>query len=225
VQGVTGPSGIPIASHGFSFPYVQDLDPPKVQSVKVLEGRLSVEITFDEELDGPLANYLGNYTLFCSENDLENSIASVQAEGSRVIATFAHSIRYSNNAYFIRIDNVKDLFGNTISPLHNLARFALRDITDLSEIVLFPNPLYTAKQADIIFMNFPPGKTGKIAIYDASGALVYKANIGPFSPERNLITWRWNAKNQNGKKVSSGIYFYIIEMDKERVRGKFAIIN
>ncbi|MCB5287977.1 MAG: S8 family serine peptidase [Candidatus Cloacimonetes bacterium] len=225
VYGVTGPSGIPIASHGFSFPYVQDLDPPKVQSVKVLEGRLSVEITFDEELDGPLANYLGNYTLFCSENDLENSIASVQAEGSRVIATFAHSIRYSNNAYFIRIDNVKDLFGNTISPLHNLARFALRDITDLSEIVLFPNPLYTAKQADIIFMNFPPGKTGKIAIYDASGALVYKANIGPFSPERNLITWRWNAKNQNGKKVSSGIYFYIIEMDKERVRGKFAIIN
>lgn len=120
---------------------------------------------------------------------------------------------------------MKDLFGNTISPLHNLARFALRDITDLSEIVLFPNPLYTAKQADIIFMNFPPGKTGKIAIYDASGALVYKANIGPFSPERNLITWRWNAKNQNGKKVSSGIYFYIIEMDKERVRGKFAIIN
>jgi hypothetical protein len=31
-------------------------------------------------------------------------------------------------------------------------------------------------------MNFPAGKKGEIAIYDAGGALVYKEAIGPFVP-------------------------------------------
>jgi flagellar hook assembly protein FlgD len=85
--------------------------------------------------------------------------------------------------------------------------------------------MHRRQHSEIVFMNFPAFKTGKIAIYDASGALVYKSNIGPFNPENNRITWRWNASNQDDKPVSSGIYFYIIEMNDERVRGKFAIIN
>ncbi|MCB5264916.1 MAG: S8 family serine peptidase [Candidatus Cloacimonetes bacterium] len=225
VQGVTGPSGIPIATHSYTFPYVQDLEAPRVQSVKVLSGRNSVEITFNEEINELSASYLGNYKLSCPENDANNSIAALQAESNRVILTFTHGLRYSSDAYFVRIENVTDLFGNIISPLHNLARFALRDITDLSDIVVFPNPFYTARNAEIVFMNFPAHKTGNIAIYDASGALVYKTKLGAFSPENNRITWRWNAKNHHGKSVSSGIYFYIIEMDGERAKGKFAIIN
>ncbi|MCB5270476.1 MAG: S8 family serine peptidase [Candidatus Cloacimonetes bacterium] len=225
VQGVTGPSGIPIATHSFSFPYVQDIEPPEVQSVKVLDKRNGVEIIFNEDVNEASANYLGNYSLTCPENDADNRIVALQAEGNRVIVSFAHGLKYSSGAYFIRIDNITDLYGNIISPLHNLARFALRDITDLSDIVVFPNPFYTARNAEIVFMNFPAQKTGKIAIYDASGALVYKAKLGPFNPENNRITWRWNTRNQDGKKVSSGIYFYVIEMDGERAQGKFAIIN
>lgn len=225
VYGVLGPSGIPIASHSFSFPYVQDLQPPKVQGVKVLEGKKSVQISFDEAVNEQAASYLGNYTLNCTDNDPENSIASIQAEGSTVIITFAHNLRYSNDAYFIRIENVPDLFGNIISPLHNLARFALVDIKNLDDIVVFPNPVHTAQHSEIIFMNFPAHKTGKISIFDGGGALVYKANLGPFNPDNNRITWRWNIRNQDGKRVSSGVYFYIVEMDKERARGKFAIIN
>lgn len=225
VHGLTGPSGIPITTHNFTFPYVQDLQPPKVQNVKVLDGKLSVVISFDKEVKAESASYMGNYTLHCPENDADNRIVDIQAEENRVTITFAHALKYSNEAYFIRIDNVTDLFGNIISPLHNLARFTLGDAKDLSKIIVFPNPLHRAQHAEIIFTNFPANKKGKIAIYDASGTLVYKKAIGPFSSESNRITWHWNTQNQDGKRVSSGIYFYIIEMDGEQARGKFAIIN
>jgi hypothetical protein len=54
---------------------------------------------------------------------------------------------------------------------------------------------------------------------------VYKSAIGPFNPDNNRITWRWELKNNSGQKVSSGIYFYVIEMDGEIARGKLAVIN
>jgi len=77
----------------------------------------------------------------------------------------------------------------------------------------------------LVFLNFPAHKKGKIAIYSASGSLIYKADIGPFNPDNNRITWRWNLQNKDGRRVSSGVYYYLIEMDDERAKGKIAVIN
>lgn len=225
LHNVKGASGIPASDIAYHFPYVQDLEAPRVVDANILPQYRSVEISFNETIQAESAQYLGNYTLNCPANDAQNQIVSILAEDNRIIVELAHALKYSNEAYFIQIVNVCDLRGNLISPLHNLARFALRDITSLDNVIVFPNPMHRRQHSEIVFMNFPAFKTGKIAIYDASGALVYKSNIGPFNPENNRITWRWNASNQDDKPVSSGIYFYIIEMNDERVRGKFAIIN
>ncbi len=225
IQGLTGPSGIAPDTLQYSFPWVQDIEPPQISEVRILSGDKSVEIVFNEPINTDTASYLGNYKLNCPANDPDNSIAHIAVAEDRVVLGFTSALRYSNEAYFIEVQRVTDLFGNQISPLHNLARFALRDIDDLSDLVVFPNPLRRAQDAEIIFMNFPPQKKGRIAIYDAAGALVYKTDIGPFNPANNHITWRWNARNHDGRRISSGVYFYIIEMDDERCRGKFAVIN
>ncbi|MCK9558180.1 MAG: S8 family serine peptidase [Candidatus Cloacimonetes bacterium] len=225
IQGITGSSGIPMNQSSCTFTYVSDIEAPRVQSVSILNKNRSVEIVFDEDLEPVTASYTANYILNCPDNDSGNSIIEVESDGNKVIATFASALKYSNEAYFIEVINVQDLFGNPISPLHNLARFALREITDLSHIVVFPNPLKRFEHPEIAFMNFPPGKKGKIAIYDAAGSLVHKSSIGPFNPENNRIIWRWNATNAKGQKISSGVYFYVVEMDDERARGKFAVIN
>jgi subtilisin family serine protease len=225
LNNVRGDSGILAGTDIYHFPYIQDLEAPTVQEVKILPKNRSVEIVFSEDIEELPAQYLGNYTLHCPENDTQNRIVDITADQDRVTISFEHALKFSNEAYFIQVHNVTDLSGNVISPLHNLARFALRDITDLSDIVVFPNPMRHPENSELVFMNFPPHHSGKIAIYEASGALVYKSSIGPFNPDNNRITWRWNATNQDGKKVSSGIFFYIIEMDGERARGKFAIIN
>lgn len=225
LHGISGISGIQMTQSSCSFAYVNDIDAPRVQSVNIINQNKSVEIIFDEDLEPTSASFSGNYILNSPDNDPENAIIEVLCEGARVIVSFAGALKFSNEAYFIEIRNVQDLFGNTISPLHNLARFALRDIDDLSHIVVFPNPLKRFEHSEVAFMNFPAGKKGRIAIYDASGSLVHKANIGPFNPENNRIIWRWNATNNKGQKISSGVYFYIVEMDDERARGKFAVIN
>lgn len=225
ISGISGHSGIPAIVTSYSFPYLKDIESPRIVSTTILPQNRSVEILFSEEIEPLSAAFVENYTLSCPMNDANNSINSISVDADKVTIFLKHKLSYSNEAYFIRIQNISDLFGNVISPLHNLARFALRDITNLKDVVVFPNPMYRAEHNEIIFMNFPPDKRGKIAIYDAAGALMHKADIGPFTPENNSITWRWNGINSKGRKISSGIYFYIIEMDDERTRGKFAVIN
>ncbi len=200
MQGVCGQSGIPLAQTEVSFPYLEDIEPPKVESVRVLPKNQSIVIVFSEEVETASAQYVPNYILRNPMNDPDNTITSIQAQTDKVVINFHLPLKYSNEAYYIEINKISDLAGNSISPIHNLARFALRDINGLGNVVVFPNPLRRKDNSEIVFMNFPPGKKGEIAIYDASGALVHKANIGPFIPENNRITWRWNAINNKGQK-------------------------
>jgi len=225
VHGLRGTSGIEIVHNEYHFPYIADMDPPRIVDVLLTDNNKAVKIIFSEDLEPLSATHLGNYSLHGPDNDPDNSIATVSADQNIVTLSFAKALKHSNNAYFVRVENVADLFGNRISPLHNLARFAVRDFSDLKDLVVFPNPFRHTLNSEILFMNFPTQKKGRIAIYDAVGSLVFKADIGPFNPENNNIIWRWDATNSSGKRISSGIYFYVIEMDNQRARGKFAVIN
>jgi len=59
----------------------------------------------------------------------------------------------------------------------------------------------------------------------AVAQLVFQDDIGPFSVENNNITYTWNLRNNNQRPVSSGIYFYVVEMGGKIKRGKLAIIK
>ena len=189
------------------------------------EDKKSVVISFSEEIAPASASYPGNYSLSTPANDPDNRVTGVLVDSQSVIVSLLHKLKHSDQAYYIRVENLSDLSGNVISPQHNLARFALRDIKDLSQLKVYPNPINTTEQSELVFLNFPGGKKGRIAIYSATGNLVFKSDIGPFNPDNNRITWRWNLKNNNGRRVSSGVYYYLIEMDDERTKGKIAVIN
>lgn len=225
LEGISGSSGVAMQELDYSFAYLVDIQAPQIINTVITNKNKQIEIHFSEDIAPSSGSYLANYTLSCPSNDPDNSIVAASTQGDKITISMAHALKYSDQAYYIRVDNVSDLSGNVISAQHNLARFALRDIKDLTQIKIYPNPIQRNQQSELVFLNFPPHKKGKIAIYAASGNLVYKANIGPFNPENNRITWRWNLKNNNGRMVSSGVYYYIIEMDDERARGKIAVIN
>lgn len=225
LQGLCGPSGIPLNVNLYSFDYAPDLEAPQIAQVRILDKNTKVEIIFTEEIEPTGAQHLPNYKLSTPDNDPDNYITAVQVFDTRVVLSFQEKLKYSKHGYYIEIMNVCDLAGNLISPVHNLARITLSDVQNLDEIVVFPNPLRTAEQDAIVFMNFPAHKKGKIAIYNNSGNLIYNSAIGPFNPDINDVSWRWNARNEKGERISSGVYFYVIEMDKKTARGKFAVIN
>lgn len=225
LRNLTGHTGVEPLQTQYSFTYVQDTTPPQVVSTTILDGHQSLLITFSEEIDSFGINDPNNYILTLPVNDQDNSLISYAYTADGLLLGLAHKLKYSSQPYYITLSGLKDLAGNTLSPQYNSARFILTDIKDLSNIKVYPNPVTSTSGNWLTFINFPSYKKGKIAIYTSAGTLVYSTPIGPFNPDNNNITWRWNLINQGGRRVSSGIYFYVIEMDGKTARGKFAVIK
>jgi subtilisin family serine protease len=225
LQNVVGLTGVAPVQTLYSFSYNPDYSSPTIENVSVLSNKKSVKITFNESISAEIANVLSNYTLLVPENDSNNTISSVSAGDDFVIVNLSGKLNYSNVPYYIIINNITDLAGNRITPNQNSCKFTLSDISNLEKVVAYPNPVKASQYANVNFLNFPTGKKGKLSIYTTAGDLVYSSNIGPFNPNNNNLTCRWDLKNQNGKKVSSGIYYYVIQMGDDLTRGKIAVIN
>lgn len=97
---------------------------------------------------------------------------------------------------------------------------------DLSKVRVVPNPFLgsakwsaTELYSKMEFQNLPP--ICKIYIFTSSGKLVRMFN------HANLTgTERWDLLNENGVKVSSGLYYYKVETPEGKVKvGKFMILD
>jgi hypothetical protein len=93
-----------------------------------------------------------------------------------------------------------------------------------SKISVYPNPFYPDKGDVLKIINEPtyvmPSATDICKIYDLSGQLVYELPVNKYQ------SFTWDGNNANGKKCSSGIYFYVISDNSgETNRGKIALIR
>jgi subtilisin family serine protease len=223
---ITSANGVDLLQTVYGFDYVPDTTQPAVVSAVIGEDKRSVAVTFSEAISAsPNPEHPVHYTLVCPPNDPGNSITTISHQDDTITLTFASNLRHSSKAYHLIINNITDLAGNLVSPQYNIARFALTDIRNLDNIVVYPNPVLAAEHSECVFINFPPGERGSIRIYNSAGDLVYRSSLGPFQPEINSISWRWGLANNDNRKVSSGIYYYVIEMKGETARGKIAVIR
>lgn len=71
----------------------------------------------------------------------------------------------------------------------------------LNTMVIAPNPMNNMCR---FFYSFNEKTTASIQIYTLQGALVWSYNLG--EKEAGTYSHIWNAKNQDGKNLSSGIY-------------------
>ncbi len=96
--------------------------------------------------------------------------------------------------------------------------------TNFNKLVAVPNPFYPERGDVVRIFNSPNDfmpKSAKICkIFDKSGQLVYDLPINKYQ------SFSWDGNNKNGKKCSSGIYFFTVSNDKgETIRGKIALIR
>ncbi len=225
LRGLSGISGVDIEDSLYSFAYTPDVIAPEIIEVMVLPSKQAISIKYSEELSPGATSYLPNYLLTCPQNDADNAVVSASLDVDTITIGFAHPLKHSNYAYFLETNNLSDLAGNLVSPQHNLARFNIQTISNLKNLTVFPNPVTPKHNPAATFVNFPVDKPGKIAIYNSAGNLVFTQNIGPFTLQSNNITWTWDLKNNDGRPVSSGVYFYVVEMNDEFKRGKLAVIR
>jgi len=225
LRNVAGITNVPAVDSLVSFVFEPDYTPPMIEDVQVQKGNRSVKVYFSETIDPANATNPENYQLILPTNDSDNHVSAVQLNDNIVTLNFSARLRYSNQPYYLVVNNICDLAGNPIPPHRNVARLTLTEIKDLKHIVIYPNPIHKTASNYISFLNFPPGRKGELRIYTSSGDLLYKTGIGPFYTNNNTVTCQWDCTNQSGKKVSSGIYYYVVSMAGEVAKGKFAILN
>ena len=158
-----------------------------------------------------------------NDNALSYIESGVDEDGFFSEISFVNELKYTNQNYFLRINDVYDLAGNKISNSSNKCSFTLSDIVDLKHMIIYPNPLYLSEFQEIRFANLPLGKTGNIRIYDLAGDLVFSENFEPLTELRNYYSW--NAKNITGKNIASGMYLYFIKVGNDYKKGKLAVIR
>jgi subtilisin family serine protease len=225
MHNVFSAAGVAPLQNTYDFTFNPDYTPPYIEGAIVLADNRSVCITISETVQQISALDEANYELILPANDNANSIQSIAVDDNLVTVTLTDRLKYSNRFYYLVLRNITDLAGNVIAPNRNSCRFYLYDIKNLDKIVVYPNPVKSGEYDALNFMNFPRDKKGKLAIYTLSGDLVFNTSIGPFNPDNNNVTFTWDLHNQSGKQVSSGIYYYVINMGGETKRGKIAVLN
>jgi hypothetical protein len=87
---------------------------------------------------------------------------------------------------------------------------------NLSNIVVYPNPCYVAKDKYITFTGLPSPCV--INIYDISGAVVKTITT-------ETAEYNWDISDNTGKILDSGIYLYVIINNRYTEKGNIAIIR
>ncbi len=92
----------------------------------------------------------------------------------------------------------------------------------------FPNP-FTYGNGIIENINFSfNGRNGEkvdFAVYSPSMNLVYSSEhfVGPLP--NNSLGLKWDVRGNDGEKLASGVYIYVIQKDDEITKGKVVIFN
>lgn len=206
------------------FTNLEDVIAPVVELIEIIN-KQQVKLIFSENIYSedfqPVT--IDNFRLKNPANDISTTLKSIVHDNNEVLVNFSHELQYSNQPYKILINNIIDSNANQILPQLSTIHFNLTDITDLSKLVVYPNPKYlrTGKN-EIRFTNFPLNSKGNISIYNKAGDLVFSKKVGPFYGNDDFS---WNLNNNSGQRVSSGVYFYVINMGSSNTKGKIAILH
>ncbi|MCD4795703.1 MAG: T9SS type A sorting domain-containing protein, partial [Candidatus Cloacimonetes bacterium] len=231
INGLTGMTGVPVVldPEDCVFQYEPDTTPPEISNVES-EDLQTVNVYFSEAVKSEMAEDISNYILVLPALDKNNEIVSLEynVDDYYVTIRMKKKLEYTNQPYFLKIDNLEDIAGNKISNNGNKCHFSLTGmlgLKNLKQLQVYPNPLDQRKsEFDVVnFINLPLETSGRIWIYDLNGDLVFEKDLGPYNDVKECF--RWECKNKAGNKVSSGIYFYIIKMGTDSRKGKIIIIN
>jgi hypothetical protein len=92
---------------------------------------------------------------------------------------------------------------------------------------VYPNPFrYNSNSGSniYIYVKTPAYNEVKLYIYSASMDLVYNKILQVYSGKDNNPVIKWDLGDV-GKKLSSGVYIYVVKSDKEETIGKLVIFN
>jgi hypothetical protein len=222
MQRLSGLYNTPIPDTCVTFEFKEDVERPVIVGSELIAGSLVI-IRFSEAVTQASAENNENYQLIFPEDANNISIKNITLNDNKaeVCLTLSESLKPAKESYFIRANNIEDLAGNVILPGKNIVKIFI-PIKNLNYITAYPNPV-TPESDKLIFDNLPTTGKVKIYIYDFAGNLVKSFSDTQLSQGMNSI--EWNLRNEAGKEISSGVYFYLIEYSGDYKDGKISVIR
>lgn len=173
------------------------------KSNAALAGRVTIQLTYPESISGWEESNLRIYQL--NENT---------ADWQLVVG----SQRIYHNERLVSVEvNGSELYSGKVYRLFSLAG----SLQTLDEVSVFPNPYKPNSgmgHSKITFTNLIPSST--VEIYTLNGELVRI-----LKDDSALGEVDWNAANEDGQKVASGIYVYLVYSSSSHKSGKLAVIK
>lgn len=232
LSGLFGKTGVPVAEDTHDFNFTEDTDSPFITEAQVMPDKRSVKIHFNEAMASTELEDPENYTLIFPDIDQNNQLIGLEYRDDYpayyVILSLQNEMKYTNQSYFLKIENGEDISGNKLANHGNKCRFSLTDIKNLDYLIVYPNPLNLNEiamgaEVGFKFINLPLEEKGNIKIYDLSGDLVFRDRFGPYFNANDY--YHWDVKNNSGNKISSGVYYYVLEVAGDIKQGKLVLIN
>ena len=202
--------------------YSQNNDKFYVVSFKFLSD-YSVRLSFNIPFEQSSALNMENYSV-----NPENHVTKIDIVDNKSLKLyFNNPIGANGFNYILTVKNLKSSaeYGSIDIEKGSGSQIALTNLkSSLKDAYVFPNPVNLNKNNFLTFANLT--KNIRIYIYDINSNFV---NVIDNSDTKGAI--RWNIKNLKNKKISSGIYIYLIEsLDNngniiESKTGKFAVVK
>ncbi len=216
VVNLFGKNGIPV-DRRFSMVPLQPMsfsEGPIVSHIRILD-RSHVQLDFSQPMDKQSLLNVDHYRLTPSGRVvkvilLDSSAQKVQLQLSQT----AQAGGFGRNVC-LTLNGLRNRQGVEITGPLQLNLF--RPVNDLTQLVIYPQPV-RPEHKQLIFAKLP--QNTQIQIFTLNGQRVrsfYKTN------DNGGVVW--DLRDQNGRRVGSGIYFYRIECHgKERI-GKLVIVR
>lgn len=223
IRNLEGLYNTPISDTIVAFEFKEDVERPAVVGGELIADNM-VTIHFSEAVTKESAENKENYLLIFPEDASHINIKDIALNPdnkTEVCLTLSKSLKPASESYFIRVNEVEDLAGNTILPGKNIVKIFI-PIKNLDYIIVYPNPVISGTD-ELIFDNLPTTGKIKIYIYDFAGNLIKSLSDTQLSQSNNWIAW--DLRNEAGKKVSSGVYFYLIKYSDDYKNGKISIVR
>ncbi len=215
-------NAVPFAWFDYHNVFYIAQNPPSVNAADIVASN-QVDVTFSETVKVTTANSTTNY-IVTPGNIVPTSAVRDSTNLDLVRLTFADD--FTPNTYTLTITDVTDLDDLPVQLSgQNSAQFAIAQhpaddwLLNLDELIVYPNPAKSS--ALITFKNLT--KEGEIKIYTIAGELVFTIKYD--ENDNGVVTW--DSKNEEGTKISSGVYIYFADDSANGTTkiGKIAIIK
>lgn len=137
-------------------------------------------------------------------------------DGEKIIKDYYYKLQINDGNQYIGTEFFfnGNLASEGVDPADN----------DLAEFV-FPQPYKPAKHESLFFTTQNNDQNyAKLYIFSITMELLYSGELDLQENGKYPIV-RWNGKTDSGKRLSSGIYIYVVDSNDKLTKGKFAVLN